>query len=91
MISHEYAVFVILLVGRPSSVVRFRLPLTPPQGTEMPPKKALYREVGTKEPSPSVPKVNASACPWKKVDLALLGVDYQFASKIPICRRNFAR
>jgi hypothetical protein len=44
----------------------------------MPPKKALYREVGTKEMSPSVPKFNPSACRWKKADLALLGVDYEF-------------
>ena len=66
-----------LLIFRPS-IVRFRLPLTPPQGIEMPPKSTLYREVGTKDSSPDVPKVNRSASKWTKADLGLLGVDYQY-------------
>ena len=71
-----YIYFVILLTSRPS-IVRFRLPLTPPQGIEMPPKATPYREVGTKDPSADVPKVNKSASKWTKTDLLLLGVDYQ--------------
>ena len=44
----------------------------------MPPKSTLYREVGTNEPSVDVPKFNRSASKWKKADLDLLGVDYQY-------------
>jgi hypothetical protein len=72
-----YIYFVIFLTSRPS-IVRFRLPLTPPQGIEMPPKATLYREVGTQDPSADVPKVNKSASKWTKTDLLSLGVDYQY-------------
>jgi hypothetical protein len=65
------------LIFRPS-IVRFRLPLTPPHGTEMPPKSTLYREVGTKDSSSDVPKVNLSASKWTEADLGCLGVDYQY-------------
>ena len=65
------------LIFRPS-IVRFRLPLTPPQGTEMPPKSTLYREVGTQDSSADVQKVNRSASRWTKADLGLLGVDYRY-------------
>jgi hypothetical protein len=65
------------LIFRPS-IVRFRLPLTPPQGTEMPPKSMLYREVGTKDSSSDVQKINRSASKWTKADLGFLGVDYQY-------------
>jgi hypothetical protein len=44
----------------------------------MPPKSLLYREVGTKDSSAEVPKVNRSASKWTKGDLGLLGVDYQY-------------
>ena len=44
----------------------------------MPPKSTLYREVGTKDSSPDMPKVNRSASKWTKADLGLLGVDYQY-------------
>ena len=44
----------------------------------MPPKSTLYREVGTKDASADVPKVNRSASKWTKADLACLGVDYQY-------------
>jgi hypothetical protein len=71
-----YIYFVILLISR-HSIVRFRLPLTPPQGIEMLSKATLYREVGTKDPSADVPKVNMSASKWTKTDLVSLGVDYQ--------------
>ena len=67
----------ILLIFRPS-IVRFRLPLTPPHGTEMPPKSTPYRDVGTKDSSPDILKVNWSASKWTKGDLRLLGVDYQY-------------
>jgi len=60
---------------RPSTV-RFRLPLTPPQGIEMPPKSVQYREIGTMEAVVDVPKLNKSASRWRKADLDLLGVDY---------------
>lgn len=43
----------------------------------MPPKATLYREVGTKDPSADVLKVNISASRWTKTDLVSLGVDYQ--------------
>jgi len=65
------------LTFRPS-IVRFRLPLTPPHGTEMPPKSALYMEVGTKVWLSDVPKVNRSASKWTEADLGCLGVDYQY-------------
>ena len=52
--------------------------MTPPQTTEMPPKSTLYREVGTKDSLLAVPKFNRSASKWKKADLDLLGVDYQY-------------
>ena len=65
------------LIFRPSTV-RFRLPLTPPNGTEMPPKSTRYRDVGTKDSFPDIPKFNRSASKWTKADLHLLGVDYQF-------------
>jgi hypothetical protein len=65
-------------VFRPS-IVQFRLPLTPPQGMEMPPKPTpLYHHVGTTELAPEALKVNQSACRWKKADLDLLGVNYQY-------------
>jgi len=61
------------------SVVRFFLPLTPPQRTEMPPKRKQYRVVGTKDPSVrDVPKLHQSASKWTKTDLDLLGVEYQY-------------
>ena len=61
------------------SIVRFRLPPTPPQGTEMPPNPTQYRVVGTKDPSvEDVPKLHQSASKWTKADLLLLGVDYQY-------------
>ena len=44
----------------------------------MPLKSSLYREVGTKDASTDAPKVNRSASKWTKVDLGLLGVDYQY-------------
>src|SRR5579859_4136929 len=68
---------VILLIFRPS-IVPFRLPLTPPHGNEMPPKSTLYRDVGTKDSSLDILKVNRSASKWTKADLRLLGVDYQY-------------
>ena len=43
----------------------------------MPPKSTSYRQVGTKDSSPDIPKVNRSASKWTKADLHLLGVDYQ--------------
>jgi hypothetical protein len=69
--------YLILLIFRPS-IVRFRLPLTPPHGTEMPPKSVLYQDVGTKDSSPDIPRFNRSASKWTKADLLLLGVDYQY-------------
>jgi|SRR5579862_111142 len=61
------------------SVVRFRLPLTSPQGTETPPKRKQYRVVGTKDPSVrDVPKLHQSASKWTKTDLDLLGVEYRY-------------
>lgn len=44
----------------------------------MPPKSTLYREVGTKDSSPDILKVNRSASKWTNADLRLLGVDYQY-------------
>ena len=44
----------------------------------MPSKGSLYREVGTRDTSTDVPKSNQSASKWIKVDLQLLGVDYQY-------------
>jgi hypothetical protein len=44
----------------------------------MPPKSILYRDVGAKDLSPDIPKFNQSASKWKKTDLQLLGVDYQY-------------
>jgi hypothetical protein len=44
----------------------------------MPPKATLYREVGTKDSSPHILKLNRSASKWTKADLHLLGVDYQY-------------
>jgi hypothetical protein len=61
-----------------SLLVRFRLPLTPPQGTEIPPKSMLYGEVVTQDSLTDVPKVTRSAFKWTKVDLGLPGVDYQY-------------
>jgi hypothetical protein len=70
---------------RRSSTVRFRLPLTPPQVIDMPPK---YKEVSTKEASPEVFKLKDSASKWRRRDLDLLGVDYQYDKfdeiKIPV-------
>jgi len=43
----------------------------------MPPKSTSYRQVGTKDSLPDIPKVNRSASKWTKADLRLLGVDYQ--------------
>jgi hypothetical protein len=57
--------------------VRLHLPLTPPQGTDMPHQDPRYRGAGTKEPSDDTPRLNTSASQWKKTDLAKLGVDYQ--------------
>jgi hypothetical protein len=68
---------VILLIFRPS-IVRFRLPLTPSHGTEMPPKSTLYRDVGTKDSSPDILKVNRSTSKWTTADLRLLSVNYQY-------------
>jgi hypothetical protein len=42
------------------------------------PPKSLYRDVGTKDLVAPVPKFNKSASKWKKADLDLLGVDYQY-------------
>jgi hypothetical protein len=44
----------------------------------MPTKSTLYRDVGTKDSSPDIPKVNRSSSKWTKADLRLLGVDYQY-------------
>ena len=65
----------LLLIFRPS-IVRFRLPLTPPYGSEMASKTSHYRDVGTKDAPPDVPRFNRSASKWKKADLDLLGVEY---------------
>jgi hypothetical protein len=47
----------------------------------MPPKSVQeYREVGTKEPAAEVLKLNRSASKWRKADLDLLGVDYDYES-----------
>ena len=72
--------FPAFLIPRPASIVRFRLPLTPPQATDMPPKStaAVYREVTTLDPPRDLPRLNKSACLWEKADLAKLGVDYQY-------------
>ena len=70
-----YSRFYNFLKYRPPTV-RFLLPLTPPQGTDIPPQ-SLYREVGTKDLVPYVSKFNNSASRWTKADLDLLGVDYQ--------------
>jgi hypothetical protein len=66
------------LIVRHSSVVRFRLPLTPPQGTDLPPKSVRYREVGTMDSAIDKPKLNKSASKWTKTDLTKLGVDYKY-------------
>jgi hypothetical protein len=44
----------------------------------MPPKSTLCKEVGTKDSSADVPKLNRSASKWTKADLVSLGVDYRF-------------
>ena len=44
----------------------------------MPPKSTLYQEVGTKDSLPDILKVNRSVSKWKKADLRMLGVDYQY-------------
>ena len=44
----------------------------------MPSKSTWYREVGTKDSSPDIPKFNRSASKWTKADLYLLGVQYQY-------------
>jgi hypothetical protein len=76
--SSSFLLFLVVTF-RPSTV-RFRLPLTPPQGLEMPPKSAQYREVGTMETAGNVPRLNKSASRWRKADLKLLGVDYDHES-----------
>jgi len=38
----------------------------------------LYQQVGTKDSSPDILKVNRSTSKWTKADLHLLGVDYQY-------------
>jgi hypothetical protein len=76
-LENKYILHFTRLIFRPLTV-RFRLPLTPPQTTEMPPKSMLYREVGTKDSSVDVPKLNRSASKWTKADLRFLGVDYQY-------------
>jgi hypothetical protein len=76
---NKFFLIVLFVTFRPSTV-RFRLPLTPPQGLEMPPKPAQYREVGTMEAAGNVPKLNQSASRWRKADLDLLGVDYDYES-----------
>lgn len=43
-----------------------------------PPNSILYKEVGTKNPLANVPKLGRSASKWKKADLDLLGVEYQY-------------
>jgi hypothetical protein len=69
---------ILLVVILRPSIVRFRLPLTPPQGSEMPPKSVQYREFGTKEATVDILKLNRSASKWRKTDLDLLGVDYDY-------------
>src|SRR5579859_4018263 len=64
-----------LIVRSRPSIVRFRLPLTPPQQVDMPPK---YKEVSTKDAAPEVLKLKDWASRWGKRDLELLGVDYQY-------------
>jgi hypothetical protein len=68
-----------------SSAVRFRLPLTPPQQTDMHPK---YKEVSTQDAAPEVFKLRHKASRWRKGDLQLLGVKYQYDKfdeiKIPV-------
>jgi hypothetical protein len=71
--------FLVVIAFRPSTV-RFRLPLTPPHDVETPPKSGQYREVGTTEAAGFVPKLNESASRWRKADLDLLGVDYDYES-----------
>jgi hypothetical protein len=46
----------------------------------MPPKSMQYKEVGTKEATVNVLKLNQSASKWRKTDLDLLGVDYDYKS-----------
>lgn len=47
----------------------------------MPPKSVqLSREVGTKDAVDEVLKLNRSASKWRKADLDLLGVDYDYES-----------
>ena len=59
-----------------TSIVRFRLPLTPPlQVIDMP---AKYKEVGTQEAGPEVFKVKDSGSKWRRRDLELLGVEYRY-------------
>lgn len=62
---------------RPSSprAVRFCLPQTPPEQTDIPLK---YKEVGTKDVAPEVFKLKDLASKWRKRDLDLLGVNYQY-------------
>ena len=44
----------------------------------MPPKSTQYKEAGTKDAVTDVPKLSRSASRWKKKDLELLGVEYQY-------------
>ena len=46
----------------------------------MPPKSVQYKEVVTKEAAADILKLNRSASKWRKVDLDLLGVDYDYQS-----------
>jgi hypothetical protein len=46
----------------------------------MRPKSVPYREVGTKEATVDVLNLNRSASKWRKTDLDLLGVDYDYTS-----------
>jgi hypothetical protein len=54
------------------------------------PPKASYKEVGTKDSIAYIPKFSQSASKWTKIDLDLLGVDYQYnaADKIELERVN---
>jgi hypothetical protein len=49
-----------------------------PQGIEISPKSVQYREVGTMDATRDVPKLNQSASKWRRADLDLLGVDYDY-------------
>jgi len=45
----------------------------------MPPKTSQqYRDFGTKDAPPDVPRFNRSASKWKKADLDLLGIEYHY-------------